>query len=126
MNAPFPIYHSCWLRGIAVYKFLTIVLLSIMLSGCLASAIGTATDTVVEVAKVPGKLADAAIAVVKLPIKIADTVVEVAAVPVKIADAVINVVKIPGTVVDVVTNVSTTASGAVVEQTICKLGAEVS
>lgn len=76
--------------AIAVYshKLAAVALLAALQTGCTGTVIGAATDTVVELAKVPGKLTDAAIAVVKVPIKVADTVIEIVKVPGRVVDAV--------------------------------------
>ena len=90
--------------AIAVYshKLAAVALLAALQTGCTGTVIGAATDTVVELAKVPGKRTDAAIAVVKVPIKVADAAIQVATVPVRVADTVIEIVKVPGRVVDAV------------------------
>ena len=76
--------------AIAVYshKLAAVALLAGLQTGCAGNVIGAATDTVVEVAKVPGKLTDAAIEVATVPIRVANTVIEIVKVPGRVVDAV--------------------------------------
>ena len=93
---------SCFAITVNLHKLAAVALLAVLQTGCAGIVIGAATDTVVEVAKVPGKMTDAAIAVVKVPLKVADTAIEVATVPIRAADTMIQIVKVPGRVVDAV------------------------
>ena len=56
--------HSFFAIAVNSHKLAVVALLAALQTGCAGTVIGTAADTVVEVAKVPGKLTDAAIAVV--------------------------------------------------------------
>ena len=94
--------HSFFAIAVNSHKLAVVALLAVLQTGCAGTVIGTAADTVVEVAKVPGKLTDAAIAVVKVPLKVADAAIEVATVPIRAADTVIEIVKVPGRVADAV------------------------
>ena len=109
---------SCFAIAVNLPKLAAVALLAVLQTGCAGTVIGAATDTVVEVAKVPGKLTDAAIAVVKVPIKVADAAIEVATVPIRVADTVIEIVKVPGRVVDAVANLPTPIGNHPIKQTV--------
>jgi hypothetical protein len=109
---------SCFAIAVNLRKLAAVALLAVLQTGCAGTVIGAATDTVVEVAKVPGKLTDAAIAVVKVPLKVADAAIEVATVPIRVADTVIEIVKVPGRVVDAVASLPAPIGERTVKQTV--------
>ncbi len=109
---------SCFAIAVNLRKLAAVALLAVLQTGCAGTVIGAATDTVVEVAKVPGKLTDAAIAVVKVPLKVADAAIEVATVPIRVADTVIEIVKVPGRVVDAVASLPAPIGERTVKRTV--------